>query len=155
MDWYIFINIYAANSDFSTASKVLLQLFLSLTFFPGSPDTLASKISQIAISADVLDSKKKQKKKKERKIFTPQTIVVLCKTEHIGTESLYMRSAVKKALPRFCQILPQSSLSNCHWEQSFLFSYTTQLVGGRTWVSFAWILKLTSFPKVLCFNFQL
>lgn len=44
--------------------------------------------------------------------------------EHVGTESLYIRSAVKKALPRFYQILPQSSLPNCHWEQSVLLSYS-------------------------------
>lgn len=61
-----------------------------------------------------------------RNIFTLQAIVILCKTDHIGTESLYMRSAVKKDFPRFYQILPQSSLSNCHQEQSFLLSYNTQ-----------------------------
>jgi len=46
------MNIYAANSE------VLLQLFVRLTFIPGSPDTLASKISHSTLSPDVLDRKK-------------------------------------------------------------------------------------------------
>lgn len=58
-----------------------------------------------------------------KNIFSPQTILTGVR-QHTATESVYMRSA--EHCVNFFKVLSHGSLSNCHWELSFLLPYGTQ-----------------------------